>query len=710
MTVDGSYDLTGATEFLSGSNVTFNSASTVTSPNPGPLTVSGSASPGSVIFNSGGSIDVTTLEFVVGEISGTDDIAASGLFTWSSNSTMSGTGTTTANGGILLTTKPFTLDTGKFLGRTLVNPVSKTATWIDGSITIKTGGTIDNLGFFNVEHPDTESMIGGAGREFNNSGTFTKSVGSSTSIFTPFNNTGTMELLTGSLSLRRGGASTGDYDVSAGSTLALSGDTHSLSAASAVTGAGDVQIFSTVDISGTYNITGATSMVGNVTFNPGSTLTSLGAATVSFGTVTFNSGGSVNVTTLTQSGGTIAGADDITASDLFSWTGGTHGGTGTTTANSGISITSFSNRILGRTLTNPGGQTATMSGSGFSMEVFANFNNAGTFNAQQTSVTGIQGGSVSKFNNSGIFNKTEAGSMIIAADFNNTGSLNVQMGTLLLFRTNNATGAYDVSNGATLEFTNAIHKLNTGSSVAGLGTVKFSGGTVNISDTYNITGASEFTGGFVIFHPTSTLTSLGAGPLAVAAGSVTFNTDGPPIAVTTLDLSGGTITGTDDITASGLLTWTGSSTMSGTGATTANAGMSLNSTTTMSLGRTLTNPGGQTATWLDGDIQIDSGGQFDNLGIFSADHPDDQCICGGNTVTFNNVGTFNNIGIGITTIDVNFINNSPLNVIAGTLKLQAGSTSEGAYDVSAGATLEFTGGVHNLIAGSSTQSCLELKG
>ena len=335
------------------------------------------------------------------------------------------------------------------------------------------------------------------------------------------------------------------------------------------------------------------------------------------------------------------------------------------------------------------------------MEVFANFNNAGTFNAQQTSVTGIQGGSLSKFNNSGIFNKTEAGSMIIAADFNNTGSLNVQMGTLLLFRTNNATGAYDVSNGATLEFTNAIHKLNTGSSVAGLGTVKFSGGTVNISDTYNITGASEFTGGFVIFHPTSTLTSLGAGPLAVAAGSVTFNTDGPPIAVTTLDLSGGTITGTDDITASGLLTWTGSSTMSGTGATTANAGMSLNSTTTMSLGRALTNPGGQTATWLDGDIQIDSGGQFDNLGIFSADHPDDQCICGGNTVTFNNVGTFNNIGIGITTIDVNFINNSPLNVIAGTLKLQAGSTSEEAYDVSAGATLEFTGGVHNLIAGSS---------
>ena len=182
---------------------------------------------------------------------------------------------------------------------------------------------------------------------------------------------------------------------------------------------------------------------------------------------------------------------------------------------------------------------------------------------------------------------------------------------------------------------------------------------------------------------------------------MTFSS-GAPIAVTTLDLSAGTITGADNITASGLFTWTGFSTMSGTGTTTANAGMSLNSTSTMFLARTLNNPGGQTATWLDGDIQIDSGGQFDNLGAFNADHPDDQCICGGNTVTFNNVGTFTKaVGRGITTISVNFINNSPLNVTTGTLRLQEGSTSTGVYDVSNGATLELNGGVHNLNSGSS---------
>ena len=55
----------------------------------------------------------------------------------------------------------------------------------------------------------------------------------------------------------------------------------------------------------------------------------------------------------------------------------------------------------------------------------------------------------------------------------------------------------------------------------------FSGGTVTIDGTYNITNDSQFTGATVAFNPASTLTSLGSGPLAVSGGSVTFSSGAP---------------------------------------------------------------------------------------------------------------------------------------------------------------------------------------
>ena len=162
----------------------------------------------------------------------------------------------------------------------------------------------------------------------------------------------------------------------------------------------------------------------------------------------------------------------------------------------------------------------------------------------------------------------------------------------------------------------------------------------------------------------------------------------------------GHLTGSGDLTVTGPLTWSGSGIMSGTGTTTALAGIIIERATFKELGRTLVNLSAQTATWEDGVITINSGGIFDNQGTFNAVHPVDRDISGPGT--FNNSGTFSkSVGTGITRITAAFNNTSPLNVTTGTVILGGGGSGTGAYNVSAGATLEFSAGTHTLDASSS---------
>ena len=86
-----------------------------------------------------------------------------------------------------------------------------------------------------------------SGGSFNNSGTFTKSGGTGTTLFATqnlcgplsFNNTGTVNVNSGTLGLQDGGSSTGgSFSVAAGSTLDFSGGAYTLDGSSSVTGAG----------------------------------------------------------------------------------------------------------------------------------------------------------------------------------------------------------------------------------------------------------------------------------------------------------------------------------------------------------------------------------------------------------------------------------------------------------------------------------------
>ncbi len=123
------------------------------------------------------------------------------------------------------------------------------------------------------------------------------------------NNTGTVQVQTGTLNLAGGGTSSGAFTVSAGATLGFTGGTHNFGGAT----------FTNANI---INLSGAT-----VTFNAPTTIP---------GTVNFSSG-------------TLNGTATVTFSGPLSWTSGTMSGTSTaqtTLANGGISFSGIGNTYL----------------------------------------------------------------------------------------------------------------------------------------------------------------------------------------------------------------------------------------------------------------------------------------------------------------------------------------------------------------------------
>ena len=138
----------------------------------------------------------------------------------------------------------------------------------------------------------------------------------------------------------------------------------------------------------------------------------------------------------TLSSGTLTGGFNLTLNDNLSWTGGTMSGSGITNADGGISLVGGGTRVLiGRTLNNALGQSATLSGASATLNVGSGavFNNLGTFLAQNNQAFANNGGAASTFNNPGTFTRnTGTGTFSIGFNgvFNNAGTVNVQTGTL----------------------------------------------------------------------------------------------------------------------------------------------------------------------------------------------------------------------------------------------------------------------------------------
>jgi len=702
--INGAYNVTGMTA-VSGGTANFNSSATLTS--VGALSVSG----GTANFVTTHPISLTALNVSGGTLQGSDNITSSGLFTWTGG-TVAGTGQLNAGGGMTLT------GGGHYLYTRTVN-ISGASTWTAGWIYLYDGATINNQAgaTFNIQVDVGLSHQSGAQPTFNNLGTVTKSITSGETDFTAtiFNNGNTVNVNAGTLTIAGGGAHTGSFTVAGGALLQVGGGAaHTFSAASSITGPnGAVKFYgTTINFNGTLNIgsvTGGTSVTaGTTNFGSGAVLTSLGALSIGGGTANFVTGSPVTVPSFNHTGGTLTGTDTVNIGGQYAWSGGTQAGAGITNANGGVQISGGGHYLDTRTLNNASPATATWTAGWIYLYNGATINNpsGATFAIQTTGDHGFspQGGAQPRFNNGGALTKTITSSTtdFNSTLFNNTGSVSVSTGNLLLNGGGTSSGSFTVSAGAALQFGGAT-VLDTASSIGSSGVpapggVAFASGTANVSGRYNVSGSTSVTGGTTNFNPGAIITSVGA--LSVSGGTANLVT-GSPITAATFSQSGGTLTGIDNLTVSGMFTWTGGS-MTGNAQTNANSGITLSGGSRTMYGRILNSAG--TATWTAGYLGIYEGATFNNLsGASFLVQCDQPVYSSGAAGTFNNAGTFTkSITNGETAFNsgVAFNNSSTVNVQSGTLSLNGGGNQTGGFTVTTGNTVQF-GGNQTFSAASS---------
>jgi uncharacterized repeat protein (TIGR01451 family) len=677
----------------------------------GAVTIGGT---GTLTLNSTSTIS-STLTITSGTLSGTGGVIVAGLITWSGGM-MTGAGTVDANGGININgTVTKTLNAARVLNNNGVT------TWTNtGDISIGNNAVFNNLSgaTFDAQNNEVISLAGGVAT-FNNSGTFKKSVGTGTTTFNSgvaFHNTGTAEVLTGTLKLD-GGTSSGSFSVPAGTTLEFGAGTHTLSAASSVAGAGNCRFSAgTVNLAGVYDITGSTTVSG-ATANFTGTVNNIGSPlTVSAGTANFNFSGTLSIATVSLSGGTLSGPSAMNITGLLTWSGGTITGSGMTNANGGMSL-SGNNKTLsgGRVLNNSA--TATWTGTGdISLGSGTTFNNlsGATFDAQNSETISVASGSAT-FNNSGAFKKSAGTSTtLLYPVFNNNGTVEVQAGRLDLWDGGTHSGTMTGAAGTTFEFRGS-HNFTASSSISAANIYVTRGG-ITVTGTYNVTGSTtaDAFSGITLSGP---ITNLGATLATIYDGDITINSApatspsvlnhdsggtvkfnfGGEITIQTIHFAGGTLICPPTLNISGLFTWIGG-TMSGAGVTNANGGMSLSGSGKNLIGRTINNNG--TVTWISGDIGGSGGAVFNNP-VGSVVNVQGSGGFSASPGTFNNAGTFRLTASATSSISSAVFNNSgTVEVQAGRFSLYGGGTHTGTMTGAAGTTLEFRGS-NNFTASSS---------
>ncbi len=399
-------------------------------------------------------------------------------------------------------------------------------------------------------------------------------------------------------------------------------------------------------------VTGGSLTVANAYTNAANT-------TMSNGTLTLN--GVSTLASLTHSFGTVSGSGLVTVTGASSWLAGTHTGSGTTQFDAALSISNNGTKgILGsRTVSLNGtttwsGNTASNNGT-ISLASTATLNNAGSFSDTNAFNSTVTGGT---FNNSGSFSKQSNTTTTISSVFNNTGSVNVNAGTMLMQSGGTSTGTYNLAAGTVIEFRNGDHTLNN-VTTSGAGTLQISTENVGADALVTINGGT-LNSAFLMSG------SAMNGADQVFQGPATW--------------TGGTINGT----AAQSTTFAGTLTISGANTKVLSGGRSLNAVDTTWTGNT---GNGNNA------ISLGGSGTFNNTGNFTDANGFDSSISAG---TFNNSGNFNKQSNTTSSIGTVFNNTGTVNVNAGTMLMNGGGTSTGVFNIANGAELEYRNGTHAL--------------
>jgi hypothetical protein len=467
---------------------------------------------GPATFTDLGTVVVSSLQLIRdGIINGTGDLTLTGTCLWGDGS-LSGTGTMTVaqNARLILN------NGANMSGATLNNAGTVTAAasvnfgfFQGATLNNLATGTLDlqqNVAFINafLDHPST----------INNSGLLriaaSMTVGASGPVL--FNNDGAVQVQRGELALRQGsGAATGSFVVSAGAflTFGLRGTSaydYTFTDTSSITGAGEVDFF-----------------VGSVTVNGDC---NLGVAGIE-STVVFEHDASFRIVGL--SSGSLGGSANVTVTQRLSWGGGAMSGTGTTTIAAGATVDLrplpffLPTRLDGRTLDNAGAATwAPIATGSFTISGGATWINRATalFDVQSdgaildqnTGGTFINAGTLRKSAGTGVF------ALPAAVEFDNTGTVRVPNGTLLIKGPGTNAGHITVDAPAALDL-RGNYTLADNSVIDGAGIVSFSAGTIRL-------GGSVSAGGGIVIGPNAVV--FGTGVLTgsvVNAGTLSLGDD-----------------------------------------------------------------------------------------------------------------------------------------------------------------------------------------
>jgi hypothetical protein len=348
-------------------------------------------------LNVEGTSSVQNFELTSGSLTGAGNLTVTETMMWSGG-TMTGTGSTAIAAGATLALSG---NAAKQLGTRVLSNAG-TVTWTGaGTLLLSSGAVINNLAgaLFEVQNDTSIAYYSGERPTFTNAGTFRKTVGTGTTTIVSavtFNNSGTVEVLSGTLAIAAGGSSSGVFTVAAGS---------------------------------------AVTFTGSYTLDNGSNLLGAGVARVSTGTLTVS--GSVSVQNFELTSGSLTGAGTLTVTGTMTWSGGTMSGTGSTAIAAGATLALSGNaaKQLGtRVLSNAG--AATWTGTGTlqlsSGAVITNLAGA-LFEVQNDSSVAYYccGAVPPTFTNAGIFRKTTAtGTTSIASTvaFNNSGAVDIESG------------------------------------------------------------------------------------------------------------------------------------------------------------------------------------------------------------------------------------------------------------------------------------------
>ncbi|BAG03998.1 unknown protein [Microcystis aeruginosa NIES-843] len=482
----------------------------------------------------------------------------------------------------------------KYLYTSLINSGTISQNISGYTLFLNQSANINNSGIYEFQAGEIRNAPNSVG-VFNNSGTFRKTSSGLSIVSVPFYNTGTVNVELGTLLLLGGGSSNGGiFNISSGGTLeiksssSLTNNTYFLDSNAQINGTG------TLMISG-----GFLELARDWAF-PTTTINILWSAGI-------------------KSSGTVTNPGSLTIQNS-AYLYASLNNTGTIT-----------HLILRRS--SPG------TVSSLSLNQSANINNSGIYEFQSGELDNeIRNApnSVGVFNNSGTFRKTNAGTAIVSVPFYNTGTVNVELGTLLLLGGGRSNGGiFNISRFGTLELksagatlTNNTYLLDSNTQINGTGTLMISGGFLELDSDWTL--------------PTTTINILRNAGIK----------------------SPGTITNAAGLTIQG------------------NAYLyaSLNNTGTIVQNLVLSNPSDR--------LSLNQSANINNSGIyeFQAGEIRNQVDSIG---VFNNSGTFRKTSSGLSIVSVPFYNTGTVNVELGTLLLLGGGRSNGGiFNISRFGTLE----------------------